>query len=88
MNCHDCKKELEIENEELQNGKMLKYKKGEEEFLIAKCNECFEINPALNFQKCEVYSRVCGYMRPVQSWNKAKLAEYQERNNFKITTER
>jgi ribonucleoside-triphosphate reductase len=32
--------------------------------------------------KCEVYSRVVGYIRPVQQWNNGKLAEYKNRKNF------
>jgi ribonucleoside-triphosphate reductase len=31
---------------------------------------------------CEVYSRVVGYLRPVQSWNDAKQAEFYERRMF------
>lgn len=32
---------------------------------------------------CEVYSRVVGYLRPVQSWNKSKKEEFTMRKNFK-----
>ena len=35
--------------------------------------------------QCEVYSRVCGYMRPVKQWNDAKRAEYLDRVEFKTT---
>jgi ribonucleoside-triphosphate reductase (formate) len=35
-------------------------------------------------QICEVYSRVCGYMRPVSNWNDSKQAEYHARVNFVI----
>lgn len=28
----------------------------------------------------EVYSRVVGYYRPVQNWNKGKMEEFLERN--------
>lgn len=28
---------------------------------------------------CEVYSRVVGYYRPVQNWNKGKRAEFSDR---------
>lgn len=31
---------------------------------------------------CEVYSRVCGYLRPVQSWNKGKQEEFKLRAKF------
>lgn len=33
--------------------------------------------------KCEVYSRVVGYIRPVQQWNDGKQAEYADRKTFK-----
>lgn len=32
--------------------------------------------------KCEVYSRVVGYLRPVQSWNKGKKEEFSMRKKF------
>lgn len=31
---------------------------------------------------CEVYSRVCGYLRPVQGWNKGKRSEFAMRKVF------
>lgn len=31
---------------------------------------------------CEVYSRVVGYLRPVQSWNKGKKEEYEMRKTY------
>ena len=34
--------------------------------------------------KCEVYSRVVGYLRPVQNWNKGKKAEYAMRKTFNV----
>ena len=34
--------------------------------------------------KCEVYSRVVGYLRPVQQWNKGKAREFEERKVFNI----
>lgn len=30
----------------------------------------------------EVYSRVCGFFRPVQQWNKGKREEYKDRVTF------
>ncbi|MFH0854727.1 MAG: anaerobic ribonucleoside-triphosphate reductase [bacterium] len=35
-------------------------------------------------QKCEVYSRVSGYLRPVNSWNKGKQEEFSDRKAYKI----
>ena len=32
--------------------------------------------------KCEVYSRVVGYIRPVSQWNEGKQAEYEDRIEF------
>jgi ribonucleoside-triphosphate reductase len=34
--------------------------------------------------KCEVYSRVVGYMRPVNQWNRGKQQEYHDREVFNI----
>lgn len=34
--------------------------------------------------KTEVYSRVCGFFRPVQQWNKGKKEEFKERCEFNI----
>ena len=35
-------------------------------------------------QKCEVYSRVVGYIRPVQQWNEGKQAEFEDRKEFVV----
>ncbi len=32
--------------------------------------------------KCEVYSRVVGYIRPVEQWNDGKQAEFKDRKLF------
>lgn len=32
---------------------------------------------------CEVYSRVVGYYRPIQNWNKGKRQEFKERKVYK-----
>ncbi len=32
----------------------------------------------------EVYSRIVGYLRPVQQWNNGKQEEYKERKTFKV----
>ncbi len=34
--------------------------------------------------KTEVYSRVVGYYRPIQQWNKGKKAEYFNRKTYKM----
>ncbi|MCP3966388.1 MAG: hypothetical protein GY750_09560 [Lentisphaerae bacterium] len=33
-------------------------------------------------QKTEVFSRVCGYYRPVSEWNRGKREEFKERRFF------
>lgn len=33
--------------------------------------------------RCEVYSRVVGYLRPVNQWNKGKQQEFSDRKMFK-----
>jgi len=32
--------------------------------------------------KCEVWSRVCGYLRPTSRWNEGKAAEFSDRKLF------
>ena len=34
--------------------------------------------------KCEVYSRIVGYLRPTSQWNDGKLAEWDDRVTFEI----
>ena len=34
--------------------------------------------------KCEVYSRVTGYFRPIANWNKGKQEEFKDRKVYKI----
>jgi ribonucleoside-triphosphate reductase len=31
----------------------------------------------------EVYSRVCGYFRPINQWNPGKQAEFKDRHEYK-----
>ena len=35
-------------------------------------------------QPCEVFSRIVGYLRPVQQWNDGKAAEFDLRKEYKI----
>ncbi len=32
--------------------------------------------------RCEVWSRVVGYLRPIVQWNDGKLAEFKDRTMF------
>jgi ribonucleoside-triphosphate reductase len=38
-------------------------------------------------EKTEVYSRVVGYFRPVQQWNKGKQEEFKDRREFVVKEE-
>jgi len=35
-------------------------------------------------QNTEVYSRVCGFFRPVQQWNKGKQEEFDQRREYVV----
>ena len=81
--CHDCSKKIDLENSEIKNGVLLAYNHEGKKINVFKCNECFAKNKSLsNFQECEVYSRVVGYIRPVGQWHKGKKQEYGERKEF------
>ena len=43
----------------------------------------------MNGRNCdvEVFSRVTGFYRPVQSWNKGKASEFSERQRYDIKEE-
>ena len=43
---------------------------------LAECPECGE--------RCEVYSRSVGYLRPVDQWNDAKRSEFELRSRFNL----
>ena len=32
--------------------------------------------------KCERYSRIVGYLRPVEQWNEGKSEEFEDRQEF------
>jgi len=36
---------------------------------------------------CEVYSRIVGYLRPVQNWHQGKQQEFRERKMFRVPVE-
>ena len=81
--CHDCQRPIKIQGKEIKNGVMLAYEGEKGKITALKCGECFEKNPELtNFQPCEVYSRIVGYLRPVQQWNLGKKQEFGERKEY------
>ena len=85
--CHDCDTAVQVlctvnkDNEIVIEGGAV-YKPRDRMFL--KCDACFEKEPELReFEECEIYSRVVGYLRPIRQWNKGKREEYKMRKDFK-----
>lgn len=50
-------------------------------YLLGELDEC----PTCQ-AKTEVYSRVVGYLRPVQQWNEGKRSEFDVRSHYSLTT--
>ncbi len=44
---------------------------------MAKCGE-----------KTEIYSRVCGYFRPVSNWNQGKREEFKDRKEYEVPAQK
>jgi len=40
--------------------------------------------PASERSKCEVYSRIVGYLRPLEDWHLGKQAEWKDRKTYKV----
>ena len=85
--CHDCRSDVKITAEVADDGRVsvdggAVYQTAAGMFY--KCDACFTKDHVLrNFRPVEVYSRVTGYLRPVDQWNKGKKAEYRTRTTFK-----
>ncbi len=83
--CYDCGKKIKIENNEVKNGMLLLYEEKTEDLFLFKCEECYKKNPGISdYKECEVYSRIVGYLRPVQNYNPGKQQEYKERKEYII----
>ena len=84
--CQDCKKELKTgEDKQIIDGFRLIYDTEDGKIEAFKCKECFEKDKSLkNYRSCEVYSRIVGYLRPIQQWNVGKQREYNERKEFNL----
>ena len=59
---------------------MIKYHEDEDENIVDEKGNI--IVPREKRQKTEVYSRVVGYLRPVNQWNNGKKAEFKDRKTF------
>ena len=86
--CHDCEKDVTViahkgDEIEVSGGAIYDIPVSGENKIFLKCDECFHEDRVLrNYQPCEVYSRVVGYLRPVQQWNGAKREEHKLRKFF------
>ena len=91
--CHDCSIPVTVEAKVAEDGAIsigggavYKIKIDRENRYYFKCDSCFKKDKVLRtWQSCEIYSRVVGYLRPVQQWNNGKKAEYEMRKNFSNT---
>ncbi|MCK9370871.1 anaerobic ribonucleoside-triphosphate reductase [Candidatus Dojkabacteria bacterium] len=85
--CDKCDKVIQEFNGELLDSKCLKFMDGDTEYFVVRCSKCFEKDQSLtNYKKTEVFSRVVGYMRPVDQWHKGKQQEWKERKVFQEKT--
>ena len=86
--CHDCKTPVTIKADLADDGKITV--SGGALYLpdagiFCKCDKCYANDPTLrNFQPCDVYSRVVGYLRPVGNWNSGKQAEWKTRKDYNL----
>lgn len=89
--CHECSKHVEVTATLREdgaivitgNGSVYKVKMNREPHYFFKCKSCFKQDKTLrNYQDCEVYSRVVGYLRPVSQYNIGKKEEYEMRKEF------
>ncbi len=86
--CHDCNQVLNISATPRSDGIRIEggavFEPEREKFYL-KCEGCHHKDPILReYQDCEVYSRVVGYLRPVKQWNPGKQAEYGDREMFEL----
>jgi hypothetical protein len=90
--CHDCGAETTIiagindEGIYAQGGAVYKVSEViKNDGIFIKCQECFDKDKVLrNWRDTEVFSRVVGYLRPIQNWNKGKIEEFRERKVFNL----
>ena len=55
-----------------------------EEEMTDDANYYYCVSCSKAYRKCEVYSRVAGYLRPVSQWNKGKREEFTKRKTYVI----
>ncbi len=81
--CFDCGCDIKIQDKDIENGVLLEYEDNDEQLFAMKCSDCYKKNEGISdYKKCEVYSRIVGYLRPVQNYNPGKKQEYEERKEY------
>jgi len=58
---------------------------GYDEKHVYKCDNCFNKDKKI-YARTETYSRVVGYIRPIKQFNDGKIAEYNQRAMFDLST--
>ena len=56
------------------------------EEIVNKIRELEENKKNVHGTKCEIYTRVVGYLRPVNQFNLGKQQEFTERKEFKSSS--
>ena len=92
--CHDCETDVVVNVDmaddgavTIEGGSLYRPDLGVDgkEKIFLKCDTCYKKDPELrNYRPCEVFSRVCGYLRPVKQYNKGKQAEFKLRKTFDV----
>jgi hypothetical protein len=91
--CVDCGRNVAVniigddEQMIIDGGAIFKPKEsfGYQDKYVFKCDSCYAINSKIN-QRTEVYTRVVGYLRPINQMNPGKLSEIDQREMFDMAT--
>jgi len=89
--CHDCGNPTSViagivfDKPYTEGGAVYKVDVKKNDGIFIKCEECFKKDKTLrNWRPTEVYSRVVGYLRPLNNWNKGKVEEFKLRTLFNV----
>jgi len=92
--CQDCKKPVSMKVDLGEDGAVatsggaIYFAGASEKKLYLKCDKCFNMDSTLrNYQPCLCYSRIVGYLTPMSSWHDGKIAEKNQRVDFKVDPE-
>ena len=95
--CHSCKKLVVVTIDLEDDGKLIisggaiyfpdiiPVDENQIQDFFIKCNSCFKDDPVLrNYQPILQYSRVVGYLSPVNRYNPGKKSELKMRKNYEL----